>query len=148
MKKSVVVLVVILLLVAVAAGVFFVKFTHSPEYALKKTLSDFKENGYSGLRPHLSADVADGLDTIVSLGENKLIGGILSAVAGSDYAQELLNEASKIDWKLGEVLRGNEKASVTVSFSYEDRFSGSVDLEMTKEDGKWKISGMELPHFD
>lgn len=148
MKKTIAVVTVIFLLVALVVGIFFIKFTHSPEYALKETLSDFKTDGYSGLREHLTSDVAEKLDNIISLGENRIIGSILSAVAGSDYTKQLLNESSKINWELGDVLHNDKKASVTVCFSYENLFSGSVDIDMAMENGEWRISGIDLPKIN
>ena len=148
MKKTIAVVTVIFLFVALVAGIFFVKLTHSPEYALKETLSDFKADGYPGLREHLIADVAEKLDNIISLGENRIIGSILSAVAGSDYTKQLLNESSKINWELGDVLHNDKKASATVCFSYENLFSGSVDIDMAMENGEWRISGIDLPKIN
>lgn len=148
MKKTFAVVATVFLLVTLVIGIFFVEFTHSPEYALKETLSDFKAEGYSGLREHLTSDVAEKLDGIIALSENRIIGNIFSAVADSDYTKQLLSESSKINWELGDVLRNNKKASVTVCFSYENLFSGSVDIDMAMENGEWRISGIDLPKFN
>ncbi len=148
MKKVFAIVSAIIIFLAVIAGVFLFNFVNSPQYALKKTISDIKSDGYAGLRTHLSDDVAEKLDKIVSLGDNEIVKGILSAVSESKYISKLLNEAGNIKWELGDVLSNRRKASVTIYFSYGGQFSGSIDVNMAKDDGMWKICGMDIPKFD
>lgn len=145
MKKY---LAIALLLAAIAAGVLYIRFLHSPEYALQQTIVDLKADGYSGLRKHLSEDTAEKLDMIAALGENKLFDVIFSALAGSEYMQTIINEARNIEWSVDDILRGKGRATAVVRFSYQDQFSGTIDIEMSSEDGEWKISGIGLPRFE
>lgn len=148
MKKVLAVVAVLVILIAIGCGIFYIKTINSPEYAIKEMLSDFKADGYEGLKKHLTADITEKMDEIVSLSKNDIIGSIFKAVAGSDYAKQLLDESSKIKWELGDVLRNDKKARITLLFSYEDYFSGSLDINMVIENGEWKICGIDMPEFD
>ena len=148
MKKVLAVVAVLVILIAIGCGIFYIKTINSPEYAIKEMLSDFKADGYEGLKKHLTADITEKMDEIVSLSKNNIIGSIFKAVAGSDYAKQFSDESSKIKWELGDVLRDHKKARVTLLFSYEDYFSGSLDINMVIENGEWKIYGIDMPKFD
>lgn len=47
-----------------------------------------------------------------------------------------------------DVLKSKDNASVILSFNYDDKLVGAIELSMVREDGEWKIDGLEFPEFD
>ncbi|MBE6935818.1 MAG: hypothetical protein E7458_04880 [Ruminococcaceae bacterium] len=148
MKKALMILLVILLAAAILAAAAYLYLLHSPEYALKCTIDDVRTAGMEGLRPHLTEELADKMERVSAIGENKLIGGILSALTDSDLAKRLLSELQQVEWSLGDVLKNPRRARATICFSHAPHFSGSFDLLMQRIDGVWKISGIDDLQFD
>lgn len=145
MKKTIF---AIVLIVALLAGVFFYYQTTTPRYALLKTIVDVKEEGADGLRPHLTSDAASLFDKIETLTSNDWVSIILSNLTETDGVQFLKTKMSEIQWSLDDVMAGKNSAVAVVRFDYEDTVSGTVKLNMVRQDRVWLISGIELPHFD
>lgn len=147
MKKSVVVLiVVVLVLIAVAIAAF--SFFRSPEYALLKIRADVQEHGLEGLKPHLTQHGQETLDTITSVTENELVGLVIGLLGQGDGANTLLSELEQIQWGLEDIMKGGKNTSVILSFDYKQKLTGTIEIVMVKQEGKWLIDGVELPKFD
>ena len=46
-----------------------------------------------------------------------------------------------------DVLKSKENATVILSFNYEDKLIGTIEISMIREEGEWKIDSIEFPEF-
>lgn len=142
-------IIIALLIVLIGAGAIVgVSVFRSPEYALLQISKDIKESGMDGLTPHLTGDAKAAVDSITAIAENNVVGAIISLFGGEDSTDSLMSNLKEIDWSLDDVLKGKDKADVRVGFNYKDEFAGTIDINMIREDGEWKISGVGNPSFD
>ena len=78
--------------------------------------------------------------------------GIFNTIVGfisqSEYVSVLKSEIQEIQWEVDDVLKSKDNASVILSFNYDDKLVGTIELSMVREDGEWKIDGLEFPEFD
>lgn len=148
MKKKWYILIALVLLLAVVLGCLGVLVYRSPEYALWQIASDVKASGLDGLLPHLTGDARKILDTANSVATNPLVLSLVGVLGGEDLVRFLQSELQKVQWELVDLLKGSDHAQVIIGFHYEDLLSGSVQISMVREDGTWKIDGLELPTFE
>lgn len=147
MKKAIIISASIVLLLAVIAGGIGIYIINTPEYALKAMIDDVDTSGMDGLEPHLTGNAKETLDTVSSLTENKLFNTIMGFVNQNDYVSVLKSEIQEIQWGVKDVLKSKENATVILSFNYENKLIGTIEISMTKEDAEWKIDGIEFPEF-
>ena len=74
-------------------------------------------------------------------------GGLTDYIKG--YAKEylaarLLKRIKDIDWGLGSVKQSRKKADVEITFEYSKDFSGTFEINMVKQGGKWLIDDVDL----
>lgn len=74
-------------------------------------------------------------------------GGLTDYIKG--YAKEylavrLLKRIKDIDWGLGAVKQSRKKADVEITFEYSKDFSGTFEINMVKQGGKWLIDDVDL----
>src|SRR5699024_5363190 len=105
-------------------------------------------SGLDGLLPHLTGDARKILDTANSVAANPLTLSLVGILGGEELVQFLRSELQKVQWELVDLLKGSDHAQVIIGFDYEDLLSGSVQISMVREDGTWKIDGLELPTFE
>ena len=141
------ILVVILVLGVILGGVGYYAI-HTPEYALKKIGDDVKLSGIDGLYPHLTGKARETVDSVSSVMDNDILGAIIGLIGQSDYVSVLKSKIQEIQWGVKEVLKNSKNASVILTFNYEEKLTGTVTLSMVKEEGSWKIDGIELPKFE
>lgn len=144
MKKIICILSVILLLFAGVGSYAYIKVINSPEYALKTILSDVKENGVEGLTPHLTGNAKELVEKAQALSENAFVSSILSFFDTDKYTEVLMQELSKVEWSLGDILKSSDKASVSLDFNYEDTLTGTVTLTLVQEEKEWKINDISF----
>ena len=148
MKKTwliIVSVVLVLALIFAGVGLYIVS---TPQYALKTMLEDVKASGMDGLRPHLTDQAGKTLDTITSVTESGLLGGLIQLMDGGQYITVLKDEIQKIQWGVDDVLKGGNSAEVVLSFNYEDKLVGTIEISMIRQDRTWKINALELPKFE
>ena len=117
----------------------------SPEYVVEHAIADMRTAGLDGLKPYLTENAENKVDTIrtVSSGMDLLTGGSRVSV--------LFNRLSECDWTVVEILKGSESAKAIMRFSISngtDEIEGTLQLTMIKEDKEWKIDGVDMPKFD
>ena len=98
----------------------------SPEYALNNAFDDMRADGVDGLKKHLTAN----------------------ALKVGDAVNLLLDRLSECDWTIKEVMKGSETSKAVVGFDYHDMMVGTIEMNMIKEDGIWKIDGLGVPKFE
>lgn len=148
MKKALLItLSIVVLVAAVLIGIGFY-ITNTPEYALKEMIDDVTVSGMDGLHPHLTGEARETIDAVSSVTDNALFNTIVGLIGQSEYVGILKSEIKEIQWGVSEVLKSKGNASVTLSFNYEDKLVGTIELSMVREDGEWKIDGLEFPKFD
>ena len=143
----------ILLGLLVGSGSYFL--LHSPEYALLKIKKDIQESGVEGIEPYLTGDAQSMYDTYQSVYEtylmvkdNPLVGALLQGVADAENIGILMEKISEVEWKMGDILKGNKQATVIIDVRYKSLFSGSIDVGMEYKEKKWWISDLGIRSFE
>lgn len=146
--KKIIITVGIILVLALMLGSVVTYIINSPEYALAMIVKDVKNGGFDALEKHLTDDANKKIEPIRKIKNNFVIGAIISLLDKDDYASVLIDKAKEVNWSVGDVIKNNQRASVAIKFDYPDKFSGSVDLELIKTDGKWKINDLNNLEID
>ena len=120
----------------------------SPEYALNETYADIKEEGMKGLKKHLTANALKVVNGFQSLSGRPEVSLFTTALLGGDAVNLLLDRLSECDWTIKEVMKGSETSKAVVGFDYHDMMVGTIEMNMIKEDGIWKIDGLGVPKFE
>ena len=128
----------------------------SPEYVLKNAITDMRTAGLDGLKPYLTANALKKIESVQSIsgGIGMVAMGLgLAAPQGSagDSASALLfmlNNLSKIDWTVQDVLKGSSSSKGVVGFRYEDSIKGTIELTLIKESKEWRIDNLSMPKFE
>lgn len=148
MKKTFLIAISIVALIAVTIIGMGVYVTNTPEYALKEMIDDVNASGMDGLYPHLTGEARAIIDAVSSVTENSIFNTIVGFISQSEYVGVLKSEIQEIQWEVDDVLKSKDNASVILSFNYDDKLIGTIELSMVREDGEWKIDGLEFPEFD
>ena len=142
MKKILIITMCIVVAIVLVAGCCVLYVVNTPEYALAKICEQAKESGFDAVLPNLTEEAYEKVEPIIVIAKNDIVQSIIAYFSDSDIASVLIDKTRDIEWSVGDVLKNQEKASVTISFSYEDKISGSIDLELLKKDGEWKINDL------
>ena len=148
MKKAFLVTISIAALIAVTIIGMGVYVSNTPEYALKEMIDDVNASGMDGLYPHLTGEARATIDAVSSVTGNSIFNTIVGFISQSEYVSVLKSEIQEIQWEVDDVLKSKDNASVILSFNYDDKLVGTIELSMVREDGEWKIDGLEFPEFD
>lgn len=148
MKKALLITISIVALIAATIIGMGVYVTNTPEYALKEMIDDVNASGMDGLYPHLTGEARATIDAVSSVTENSIFNTIVGFISQSEYMGVLKSEIQEIQWEVDDVLKSKDNASVILSFNYDDKLVGTIELSMVREDGEWKIDGLEFPEFD
>lgn len=147
MKKAILTTISVLMLIAtMIIGIGFY-ITSTPEYALKETIEDVHDSGIEGLYPHLTGKARTTIDAVSSVTENNIFNTILGFIGQSEYVSVLKSEIQEIKWEVDDVLKSKENAAVVLSFNYEDKLIGTIEISMIREEGEWKVDSIEFPKF-
>lgn len=147
MKKTILIITSIVVLLAVVVGGIGLSIVNSPAYALKSMIEDVNASGMEGLNPHLTGKAKEALDAVSSVTESDLFNTIIGFINQNDYVGVLKSEIQEIQWEIDDVLTSKENAAVVLSFNYADKLIGTIEISMIREDGKWKIDGIDFPEF-
>lgn len=155
MKKTVLLLIIVFLLVAIAIGCAALYFFNSPHYAMLRISRDVKANGLEGLEPHLTGNAANLIAKVTSLADNPLAGTILSLFVQNEslnvlneYLDILKSELENVSWEIVDVMTGRKHAQVMLSFDYQGKVTGTINISMIRTDDGWKIDGVNSPKID
>lgn len=148
MKKTLLITISFVVLIATTIISIGVYITNTPEYALKKMLDDVEASGMDGLYPHLTSEARATIDAVSSVVDNNIFNTVVSFISQNEYMRVLKSEIREIQWSVSDVLKSKGNASVILSFNYDDKLVGTIELSMIREDGEWKINGLEFPEFD
>lgn len=147
MKKVYCVLIIIVVL-AVGISVFFMtRDTSSPEKTLHQISNDVKELGIDGLMPYLTEETKEKVSKITNVTDNKLVSTVLTLLDRTEFVGVLKSNLKEVEWKLGNIEKNKSSADVTLEFNYIDLVQGTINIKMLKENGEWKISGIDMPKF-
>lgn len=147
MKKALFITISIVALIAtmiIGMGVFV---TNTPEYALKEMIDDVNASGMDGLYPHLTGEARTTIDAVSSVTESNIFNTIVGFIGQSEYVGVLKSEIQEIEWEVDDVLKSKENAAVVLSFNYEDKLIGTIEISMIRKEGEWKIDSIEFPEF-
>lgn len=148
MKKVLLIICAVVLFLAVVATSAYFYIVNSPEYALKGIMEDVTSAGMDGLTPHLTSEVQTKINSVTTVTDNKLVSALIKVIGKSDYIDALKTELQSVNWTLEEVLKNRNRAAVFLSFDYQGKITGTLEIHMTRENGEWKISGLNIPEFD
>ena len=147
MKKALLIIGSILALIAiiiVGVGAYII---NSPEYALKEIIEDVNDRGMEGLHPHLTVEARETIDAVSSVRKSDLFNATMGFISKSEYVSVLKSEIQEIQWEVDDVLKSKKNAEIILSFNYKNKLIGTIELSMIREEGEWKISGLEFPEF-
>lgn len=147
MKKALFITISIVALIATTIIGMGVYVTNTPEYALKEMIDDVNASGIDGLYPHLTGEARATIDAVSSVTENSIFNTIVGFIGQSEYAGVLKSEIQEIKWEVDDVLKSKENAAVVLSFNYEDKLIGRIEISMIREEGEWKVESIEFPEF-
>ena len=147
MKKALFITISIVALIAATIIGMGIYVTNTPEYALKKMIDDVNASGMDGLYPHLTGEARSTVDDVSSVTENNIFNTIVGFIGRSEYAGVLKSEIQEIKWEVDDVLKSKENAAVVLSFNYEDKLIGTIEISMIREEGEWKVDSIEFPEF-
>lgn len=148
MKTVKIILIILLALLIGGSAVTGVLVLQSPHYALYKISKDVKAQGIDGLTPHLTGDAKTTVDRIQTVTQNPLLNSIISAITGEDALSVLKANAKDIAFSLEDVENHKGQAHVTLRFQYKETLAGTIELDMKKVDGDWKIYQLHLPDLN
>lgn len=148
MKKALFITISIVALIAATIIGMGVYITNTPECALKGMIDDVNVSGMDGLYPHLTGEARTTIDAVSSITENNIFNTIVGFIGQSEYVGVLKSEIQEIQWEIDDVLKSKENAAVVLSFNYEDKLIGTIEISMIREEGEWKIDRLDFPEFD
>ena len=148
MKKVWIILAAVLLVVAVAGGIFWFKFTASPEYALMQIGKDIEKQGIEGLYTHLTAEGQQMFDNIGKVTDNQIVGALVGLLGLEDDIAIFKENLDNMKWEVEDIMKGENNTRVILDFEYNEEVEGSVEISMIKQEKEWKIDGFEMPQFD
>lgn len=142
MKKTLIIICSTILILAVIVGGGMLYVINTPEYALAKLCDEVRDMGFDAVLPKLTDEACEKVAPVLKIINNNVVQSILAFLSDDDYSRILVEKASEIEWSVGDILKNNKKASVTIGFNYVDKIVGSIDLELLKIDGDWKINDL------
>ena len=148
MKKVWIILAAVLLIVAIVGGIFWFKFTASPEYALMQIGKDIEKMGIEGLYTHLTAEGQQMFDNIGKVTDNQIVGALVGLLGLEDDIAIFKENLDNMKWEVEDIMKGENNARVILDFEYSEEVEGSVEISMIKQEKEWKIDGFEMPQFD
>lgn len=146
-KKTRIIVAVAVVFVLLSLLVFLV--LNSPEYALISAMADVSESGLEGLNGHLTEDAQKTLDTFIEATDDSfIVDSLLDSIGLSDLVDAIKNNPTDIEFVPDEILKSYKRADIYIDFNYNDEVTGTIELKMVREDGKWKIGGFGIPKID
>ena len=114
----------------------------SPEFALNEAYSDVKDEGFTGLKKHLTANALKKIESAES------IANLATVFTGNNPTDMLLVKMGEFEYVVIDMLKGKGTARCVIGFNYGDSVKGTIEIKMVKEDKEWKIDNLENPHFE
>ena len=130
----------------------------SPEYVLKCAIDDLQKDGLDGLKPYLTTNALKKVEMVQGLSSG--IGLLSDAMAllaegsqdpGADTSsmtRHLVENISKIDWQVLDIMKGSTSTKVILGFNDRESVEGKMELTMIKQDKEWKIDALSIPRFE
>ena len=141
MKKIAAILAIVFVMITVTISVFlYIRST--PEYALVKIVEQVKKDGFEAVENNLTDEAYSKIEPIISISKNNIINSIVSLFTDDNYTNILVEKAKDIKWSVGDIIKNQRKASVTIGFDYDGKLQGTIDLELLKINKKWKINNL------
>lgn len=143
MKKVIIIILCVFIALLLIGGGVILYIINTPEYALMTMCEEVKISGFTAIETNLTPEANDKIEPIRKLAANKIVTSLLSLFSSEeDYAGIMIEKASEIEWTIGDILKNQHKASVTIGFNYDDKMIGTIDLELLKTEGEWKINDL------
>lgn len=143
MKKTLIILVAIVTLMGLVAGGVYYYVTNLPQYALQQMVKEVEENGISAIEPHLTSSMKKMYQTVSKIAQNPLVKLVAKSDLGAKFLS-LLDQGKELTWNLRDVKRGNGTTDISLSVT-DGKYSGSIDVNMVFENGKWYIQDVSIP---
>ena len=148
MKRAIFIIISVVLLGVIGIVGTGIYITNTLEYALKVMIDDVGTSGMDGLYPHLTGKAKTTMEAVSAVADNRIVSTLAGFIGQSEYVGILKSKMQEIQWSVRDVLKSKENVSVILSFNYEDKLVGTMELSMLKEGGEWKISGVDFPEFE
>ena len=133
MKKVVIIISSVILLLVVISSGLGVYIVNTPEYALKTMIDDVNTSGMEGLEPHLTGEAKETIDAVSYIIDSNIFNTIMGFINQNDYVGILKSEIQEIQWEVVDLLKSKESAAVILSFNYEDKLIGTIEISMIRD---------------
>lgn len=146
MKK--VFLFIISAVAVIAIAIIGVKTMHSgstPEAALKEIVADVNQSGIDGLRPHLTKNACEIVDTVSAVADNDLVSSVMGLFSDNEYVDIF---KAGIRWDITGIQKEKDSAAADIELSYDNESITTIKLLMIRDGSTWKIDSLELPDLD
>jgi len=147
MKKTIIIIGVLLIIVAIAIGICN-HIRSSPEYALAKIVEQVKEDGFEAIENNLTEEAYAKIEPVINIAKSNVVNSIVSLFTDDNYTNILVEKAKEINWSVGDIIKNQRKASVTIGFDYDGKLQGTIDLELLKINKKWEINNLHNLQID
>lgn len=145
MKKIILIIgSVMMILATIVICIGFYTFS-TPEYALKCIIEDVNASGMRGLDLHLTGKAKKTLDAVSSITENDFFNTIVDFIDQDNFVSVLKSGIQDVQWKIDDILRSKDKSVAILLFNYKEKLIGTIEISMIREEGEWKIDGIEFP---
>lgn len=149
-KKAIAILLIILLAVS-AGGIYLYSRLSSPERVVQLAAEAVSDKGIDALEPYVTPEVWSMVSKVLSVVRSPLTQALAgSLLEDTDLSQvsAVLDRVSGMEWSLNDVMKSRKNASVILNFQYEKQLSGSIHVDLVKQDGKWLISSLSALRVD
>ena len=149
-KKAIAILLIILLAVS-AGGIYLYSRLSSPERVVQLAAEAVSDKGIDALEPYVTPEVWSMVSNVLSVVRSPLTQALAgSLLEDTDLSQvsAVLDRVSGMEWSLNDVMKSRKNASVILDFQYEKQLSGSIHVDLVKQDGKWLISSLSALRVD
>lgn len=147
MKKFLLIMLIVIIAIGVGAGGYFIYKTTTPEYALYRMMQEVNASGIDALMPHLTGEAREKVEKVGDYTEKSGLASLIGSALKDKAIEFIKSKADEIEWSLGDVRRGSKSADVDIGFDYKGNVTGTIEIKLIKENGKWKISGIGMPGF-
>lgn len=146
MKKVLLIIVSAMAVIAIAViGVKTIHPVNTPEDALKEIVEDVNQSGIDGLRPHLTKNAQEIVDTVSAVADNELVSSVMGLLSDNEYVDIF---KSGMRWDIRSIQKGKDNAAADIELSYDNAAIATIKLLMIRDGDSWKIDSLELPDLD
>lgn len=145
MRKAKKLIIVFIIVALVVGGLYVV-----PLFTLRRMCNEVSSDGIAALQPYLSEELQKPFSLLMTASHGAaLAGSAIRLFTGNSSSVNavfglLQDKTANIKWSVSSFMRTLNAANAGLKISGKD-FSGTIDLILKKQNGKWVITNMAIP---